>query len=172
MAFSYLPGGKKMSFENIGWASPACQIYSTIDDLAKLGVGNDVRSTRQAKLFKPATLRAMMTPKDITPDSVTVWGSPFEMVFKEHLLIRTKGGLIASYQEGSCSYVTFIIIPKFALGANILVSTFYFGCSVGYKGSVLLDNGLVTALNETNPVRATTLVPLPCNRHPTLENLR
>ena len=124
------------------------------------------------KLFKPATLREMMTPKDMTPDGVTVWGSPFEMVFKEHVLIRTKGGLIDSYQEGSCSCVTLIIIPEYALGANILVSTFYFGCSVGYKGSVLLNNGVVTALNETDPVRATTLVPLPCNRHPTLENLR
>ena len=41
-----------MSFENIGWASRACQIYFTIDDLAKLGVGNDVRSTRQAKAIQ------------------------------------------------------------------------------------------------------------------------
>lgn len=43
----------------------------------------------------------------------------------------------------------FIIIPELALGASILVSTFHYGRSVGFQGSVLLDNGLVTALNET-----------------------
>ena len=43
----------------------------------------------------------------------------------------------------------FIIIPELALGASILVSTFHYGRSVGSQGSVLLDNGLVTELNET-----------------------
>ena len=38
MAFPYLPGGQKMPFMNIGWLAPAGQIYSTIDDLAKLGM--------------------------------------------------------------------------------------------------------------------------------------
>ena len=65
------------------------------------------------KLFKPATLREMMTPKDITPDGVTLWGSPFKMVFTEHVLVRAKGGNIDSYDA------KFTVIPELALGANI-----------------------------------------------------
>ena len=141
MAYPYQPGGKKMPFMNIGWLAPAGQIYSTIDDLAKLGMM--FAQPDKQKLFKPATLREMMTPKDITPDGVTVWGSPFEMLFKEHVLIRTKGGNIDTYSA------KFIVIPELALGANILISTMYYGHSTGSQGEVLLYNRLVAALNET-----------------------
>ena len=81
-----------MPFMEIGWLAPAGQMYSTIDDLAKLGMM--FTQLDKQKLFKPATLREMMTPKDITPDGVTLWGSPFEMVFKEHVLVRVKEGHI------------------------------------------------------------------------------
>jgi len=37
------------------------------------------------KLFKAATLREVMTSKDITPADFTVWGSPFEMVLNGHV---------------------------------------------------------------------------------------
>ena len=141
MAYPYLPGGKKMPFTNFGWLAPAVQIYSTIDDLAKLGMM--FAQPDKQKLFKPATLKEMMTPKDITPDGVTVWGSPFEMLFKQHVLIRTKGGNIDTYSA------TFIVIPELALGANILISTVYYGHSTASQRGVLLYNRLVAALNET-----------------------
>ena len=95
------------------------------------------------KLFKPATLREMMTPKDITPDGFTVWGSPFEMVFKEHVLVRAKGGNIDTYSA------TFSVIPELALGANILISTIFYLQADASKGSTLLYNLLVPMLNET-----------------------
>ena len=141
MAFPYLPGGQKMPFMNIGWLAPAGQIYSTIDDLAKLGMM--FAQPDKQKLFKPATLREMMTPKDITPDGFTVWGSPFEMVFKEHVLVRAKLGNIDTYSA------TFSVIPEMALGANVLLSTSYYLQEKASKASTLLYNSLVPALNET-----------------------
>lgn len=130
-----------MPFMNIGWLAPAGQIYSTIDDLAKLGMM--FAQPDKQKLFKPATLKEMMTPKDITPDGVTVWGSPFEMLFSEHFLIRTKDGKSDTYST------KFIVIPELALGANILISTEYYGHSTASQRGVLLYNRLVAALNET-----------------------
>ena len=141
MAFPYLPSGKKMPFVNIGWLAPAGQMYSTIDDLAKLGMM--FAQPDKQKLFKPATLREMMTPKDITPDGFTVWGSPFEMVFKKHVLVRGKGGNIDTYSA------MFSVIPELALGANILISTVYYLQADVSQGSTFLYNLLVPALNET-----------------------
>ena len=141
MAFPYLLGGRKMPFMNLGWAAPAGQMYSTIDDLAKLGMM--FAQPDKQKLFKPATLREMMTPKDITPDGFTVWGSPFEMVFKEHVLVRAKGGNIDTYSA------TFSVIPELALGANILISTTVYLQADASKGSTSLYNLLVPILNET-----------------------
>ncbi|KAL9959505.1 hypothetical protein ACROYT_G032832, partial [Oculina patagonica] len=141
MAFPYLPKGKRMEFMNIGWMAPAGQMYSTIEDLAKLGMM--FAQPEKQKLFKPSTLREMMTPKDITPDGVSVWGSPFEMVFKEHVLVRTKGGNIDSYDA------EFTVIPELALGANILTSTKYYLQPDAFKGVTLLYNLLVPRLNET-----------------------
>ena len=61
-------------------------MYSTIDDLAKLGMM--FGQPEKQKLFKSATLLEMKTPKDIAPDGFTLWGSSFEMVFKEHVLVK------------------------------------------------------------------------------------
>ena len=144
IAYPYLPKGKKMAFMDIGWMAPAGQMYSTIDDLAKLGMM--FAQPEKQKLFKPATLREMMTPKDITPDGVTLWGSPFEMVFKEHVLVRAKGGNIDTYDA------KFSVIPELALGANILTSTVYYPPPAhpdASKGLALLNNLLIPTLNET-----------------------
>ena len=141
MAFPYLPGGIRFPFMNIGWISPAGQMYSTIDDLAKLGMM--FAQPEKQKLFKPATLREMMTPKDITPDGVTVWGSPFEMSFKQHFLVRGKGGNIDSYSA------TFLVIPDLAFGANLLISTSFYLQEETSKVSTLLFDALVPRLNTT-----------------------
>jgi len=140
MAFPYLPAGQRMAFMEIGWLAPAGQMYSTIDDLAKLGMM--FAQPEKQNLFKPATLREMMTPKDITPDGVTLWGSPFEMMFKKHVLVRSKQGNIDTYEA------KFTVIPELALGANILTSsTFYVQADA--KGSTSLYNLLIPVLNET-----------------------
>ena len=141
MAYPYLPKGKIMPFMEIGWLAPAGQLYSTIDDLAKLGMM--FAQPEKQKLFKPATLREMMTPKDIAPDGVTVWGSPFEMVFKEHVLVRTKVGSIDTYDA------KFSVIPELALGANILTSSTGYVQQYACEPSFLLYNLLIPRLNET-----------------------
>ena len=144
MAFPYLPGGKRMPFMNIGWVAPTGQMYSTVDDLAKFGMM--FAQPEKQKLFKPATLREMMIPKDITPDGFTVWGSPFEMVFKEHVVVRGKGGSIDSY------LAMFSVIPELALGSNILLSTTHY-IQGGTTESLTLVHSLLTvlvpSLNET-----------------------
>jgi len=144
MAFPYLPGGKRMPFMNIGWLAPSGQMYSTVDDLAKLGMM--FAQPDKQKLFKPATLREMMTPKGITPDGFTVWGSPFEMVFKEHVLVRGKGGNIDSY------LAMLSVIPELALGSNILLSATHYIQGGKSKSLTLLQSlltVLVPSLNET-----------------------
>ncbi|CAH3111997.1 unnamed protein product [Pocillopora meandrina] len=141
MAFPYLPDGQRMKFMNLGWINPAGAMYSTIEDLAKLGMM--FAQPEKQKLFKPASLREMMTPKDITPDGVTVWGSPFEMFFSEHFLIRTKGGNIDTYSA------LLTVIPELALGANILRSTIYYGQPIGFQAPVSFYNLLAPRLNET-----------------------
>lgn len=141
MAFPYLRDGQRMKFMNLGWINPAGAMYSTIEDLAKLGMM--FAQPEKQKLFKPASLREMMTPKDITPDGVTVWGSPFEMFFSEHVLIRTKGGNIDTYSA------LLTVIPELALGANILRSTIYYGQPIGFEAPVSFYNLLAPRLNET-----------------------
>ena len=141
MAFPYLSKGKIMPFMEIGWLAPAGQMYSTIDDLVKLGMM--FTQPEKQKLFKPATLREMMTPKDITPDGVTLWGSPFEMVFKEHVLVRVKEGHIDTYDA------KLIVIPELALGANILMSSIDYVKQHASEVSTLLYNLLIPRLNET-----------------------
>ena len=141
MAFPYLRDGQRMKFMNLGWINPAGAMYSTIEDLAKLGMM--FAQPEKQKLFKPASLREMMTPKDITPDGVTVWGSPFEMFFSEHFLIRTKGGNIDTYSA------LLTVIPELALGANILRSTIYYGQPMGFEAPVSFYNLLAPRLNET-----------------------
>ena len=141
IAFPYLPDGQRMKFMNLGWINPAGAMYSTIEDLAKLGMM--FAQPEKQKLFKPASLREMMTPKDITPDGVTVWGSPFEMFFSEHFLIRTKGGNIDTYSA------LLTVIPELALGANILRSTIYYGQPMGFEAPVSFYNLLAPRLNET-----------------------
>lgn len=141
MAFPYLPNGQRMKFTNLGWINPAGAMYSTIEDLVKLGMM--FAQPEKQKLFKPASLREMMTPKDITPDGVTVWGSPFEMFFSEHFLIRTKSGNIDTYSA------LLTVIPELALGANILRSTIYYGQPMGFEAPVSFYNLLAPRLNET-----------------------
>ena len=141
MAFPYLPRGKKMTFMDVGWLAPAGQMYSTINDMAKLGMM--FAQPSEQKLFKPATLREMMTPKDVTPDGVTMWGSPFEMTFTQNVLVRGKGGNIDSYAA------SFSVIPELALGANLLISTTYYIQTSAVPRSVFLYDLLVPSLNQT-----------------------
>lgn len=115
MAFPYSKDGKRMSFMDVGWLAPAGQMYSTISDLAKLGML--LAQPAKQNIFKPASLREMMAPVEIAPDRYTVWGSPFEMLsLKEGILVRGKLGYMDSY----LAYLS--VVPEVQLGLNLLVS--------------------------------------------------
>lgn len=115
MAFPYSKDGKRMPFMDLGWLAPAGQMYSTINDLAKLGML--LAQPAKQNLFKPSTLREIMSPVEIAPDGYTVWGSPFEILsLKEGIFVRGKLGFLDSY------LAYFSVVPELQLGLNLLVS--------------------------------------------------
>lgn len=145
MAFPYEDKKQRMPFMNIGWANPAGGMYSTINDLTKLGI-LFTRPSKQSVL-KASTVREMALPIDAAPDGRTLWGSPFEMERSNGFLIRQKLGHIDAYD----AYFSFV--PELELGINILVSA---------KGFVKSDVKYATtfgqrAYNKLLPVLNKTL---------------
>ena len=138
MAFPHKPDGSRMPFMNIYWVAPAGQMYSTLEDMTKLGMIFSQPSKQT--LFRLGSLREMMYPMNIAPDGVTLWGAPWEMTFQEHYLIRSKGGAIDSYRG------TIAVIPELQLGINLLISSNSF-----MKTSLEHDiyKILLPAMNET-----------------------
>lgn len=118
MAFPYLRNGQRKAsrtpFSRLGWLSPAGEMYSTINDLTKLGMMFTRPWTQ--KILKISTIREMLLPIDIAPDGRTVWGSPFEMLYSGGFVVRGKGGNIDTYE----AFFTFE--PRLQLGMNVLIS--------------------------------------------------
>lgn len=114
MAFPYENNKQRMPFSNIGWANPAGGMYSSLNDLTKLGM-LFTRPSKQ-RVLKASTVREMALPIDVAPDGRTLWGSPFEMEHSNGFLRRQKVGNIDSYD----AYFSFV--PELELGINILVS--------------------------------------------------
>ena len=118
MAFPYLGNNqKKVSktpFWKLGWLAPTGEMYSTLNDLTKLGMMFTRPWTQ--KILKVSTIREMLLPADIAPDGRTVWGSPFEMLYTGGFVVRGKGGNIDTY-EGFFSFE-----PRLQLGINVLIS--------------------------------------------------
>jgi len=123
MAFPHTNNGSRMPFMIIYWTAPAGQMYSTLEDMTKLGK-MFTQPSKQA-LFRPSTLREMMSPGNVAPDGITVWGSPWEMEQLEHFLIRGKGGAIDSYAG------FFSVVPELELGMNLFISTTSFLKGIG-----------------------------------------
>ena len=114
MAFPYGNDKQRMPFSNIGWANPAGGMYSSINDLTKLG-RMFTRPSKQSVL-KASTVREMALPIDVAPDGRTLWGSPFEMEHSHGFLRRQKVGHIDTYD----AYFSFV--PDLELGINVLIS--------------------------------------------------
>lgn len=115
MAFPHTANGSRMPFMIIYWIAPAGQMYSTLEDLMKLG--RMFTQPSKQTLFRPATLWEMMYPENVAPDEFTLWGSPWEMELQEHYLVRGKGGAIDSYMG------SFTVVPELQLGMNLLISS-------------------------------------------------
>ncbi|KAJ7326083.1 Putative beta-lactamase-like 1 [Desmophyllum pertusum] len=118
MAFPYLKNAEKKPsrapFAKLGWASPAGEMFSTINDLTKLGMMFTRPWTQ--KIFKASTIREMSLPIDISPDGRTIWGSPFEMLYSGGFVVRGKAGHIDAYE----AFFTFE--PRLQLGMNVFIS--------------------------------------------------
>lgn len=117
-AFPYGDDRQRMPLSNIGWANPAGGMYSTINDLTKLGM-MFTRPSKQ-RVFKVSCVREMALPIDVAPDGRTLWGSPFEMELCKGFLVRRKGGNIDTYD----AYFSFV--PELELGINVLISAMGF----------------------------------------------
>ncbi|CAH3028592.1 unnamed protein product [Porites evermanni] len=141
MAFPHDDKGKRMPFMIIDWVAPAGQMYSTLEDLTKLGMM--FSQPNKQNLFRPSSLREMMYPMNIAPDGVTLWGAPWEMTFIEQNLVRKKGGAIDSYS------VTTSVVPELQLGINILVSSPSFIPRGARKNLNVFYKILLPALNQT-----------------------
>lgn len=113
-AFPYGNNRQRRPFSNIGWANPAGGMYSSINDLNKLGMMFTQPSKQ--RLFKASTVREMALPIDVAPDGRTLWGSPFEMELSNGFLRRQKVGHIDTYD----AYFSFV--PELELGINVLIS--------------------------------------------------
>ena len=141
MAFPHDDKGKRTPFMIIDWVAPAGQMYSTLEDLTKLGMM--FSQPNKQNLFRPSSLREMMYPMNIAPDGVTLWGAPWEMTFIEQNLVRKKGGAIDSYS------VTTSVVPELQLGMNILVSTSSFIPGGATTDLNVFYKILLPALNQT-----------------------
>ena len=146
MAFPYSNNGSRMPFMIIFWVAPAGQMYSTLEDLTKLG--KMFTQPSKQTLFRPSTLWEMMSPGNIAPDGITVWGAPWEMEQLEHFLVRGKGGVIDSYTG------FFSVVPELELGMNLLVSSMSFlkGSGSGPPASRMtheIYKMLLPVLNQT-----------------------
>lgn len=115
MAFPHYANSSRMPFMIIYWVAPAGQMYSTLEDMTKLGMM--ISQPSKQTLFRPGTLREMMNPMNVAPDGITLWGSPWEMTFQEHYVVRTKAGNIDSYSA------YFSVVPELHLGMNLLISS-------------------------------------------------
>ena len=137
MAFPYGNNGKRMPFMKIGWAVPAGGMYSTINDLTKLGM-MFTRPSKQS-VFQASTLREISLPVDIAPDGRTLWGSPFEMFLSNGFLMRSKGGNIDTYDA------YFLFVPQLELGINVLISSWKSAPTFAQKACDML----LPVLNKT-----------------------
>lgn len=148
IAFPYLgKDQKKVSktpFSRLGWLAPAGEMYSTVNDLAKLGM-MFTRPWAQ-KILKVSTIREMLLPADIAPDGRTVWGSPFEMLYIGGFVVRGKGGNIDTYE----AFFTFE--PRLQLGINVLISARDFMKPQGLTAMAIAAKAhdlLLPAINNT-----------------------
>ena len=147
MAFPYLKNAEKKPsrapFSKLGWASPAGEMYSTLNDLTKLGMMFTRPWTQ--KIFKASTIREMSLPIDISPDGRTIWGSPFEMLYSGGFVVRGKAGHIDTYE----AFFTFE--PRLQLGMNVFISAKGFLKSgvTGMGIAAKVHDLLLPAINNT-----------------------
>ncbi|XP_003387189.1 PREDICTED: putative beta-lactamase-like 1 [Amphimedon queenslandica] len=127
MAVGYTPDGDEAPLIDLGYISPAGQMYSTINDLNKLSqffyeahilAFNDssVLFSDFESILSSDLRREMSLPYFVNPDGQSGFGTPWEILFDGNYTIRTKGGNINGYSA------LFSFIPELHLGINALFS--------------------------------------------------
>ena len=164
MAFPYQNSGDekppRVPFVKLGWVSPAGEMYSTVNDLTKLGMMFTQPWTQ--KIFKVSTIREMSLPTDISPDGRTIWGSPFEMLYSGGFVVRGKSGNIDTYE----SFFTFE--PRLQLGMALLISARGFMKSNGLTamGIAATANDLLLPVINNTLFAMQNFASFPINPHP------
>lgn len=148
IAFPYLGNGQekvsKTPFSRLGWLAPAGEMYSTVNDLTKLGMLFTRPWTQ--KILEVSSIREMLLPADISPDGRTVWGSPFEMLYSGGFVVRGKRGNIDTYES------FFSFEPRLQLGINVLISARDFMKPQGLTAMAIAAKAhdlLLPAINNT-----------------------
>jgi len=116
MAVGYI-NKQEVPLYDIGWVSPAGQMYSTTKDLSVLIqlFLQSFNSSHQSSIgITGALLKEMLSPIYLNPDGTFLWGTPWEILFQNTYLVRTKGGNI----DGYSALLSFV--PELQLGISIL----------------------------------------------------
>ncbi|XP_062513300.1 putative beta-lactamase-like 1 [Corticium candelabrum] len=141
MAVGYDLNGSVAPLTDLGWLGPAGQMYSTVNDLAKLGsflMSSYDYKSRSSSVLQKETIREMLLPLFLNPDGLTQFGTPWEMRLMHNYLVRRKGGNVPGYSA------LFSFIPELQLGVNILWS----GAIDENNASVVVYDILIPALTN------------------------
>jgi CubicO group peptidase (beta-lactamase class C family) len=117
MAVGYEPDGSVAPLTDLGWESPAGQMYSTGADLARLMflfLNSIDMEMLNAIGISQANLKEMLLPVFLNSDGTTMFCMPWETELKQSYLVRTKSGNI----DGYSSVVS--VVPELQLGVTLL----------------------------------------------------
>jgi len=105
---------------DLGWNNPWGGLYSTLNDMLRLLTALnlvDATGSTFPQVLASQTLREMLLPAFMNPDSKTGQGSPFQMMYFQNKLMRTLGGSINGYSSHLIS------IPGLRLSMVVLANS-------------------------------------------------
>ncbi|CAI8001938.1 Putative beta-lactamase-like 1 [Geodia barretti] len=122
MAVGYEPDGSVAPLYDLGWESPAGQMFSTTADLNTLAAfftsadGENGSSPVHPEVLSGDLRREIQLQVYVNRDQRTGFGTPWEIRFQANYTVLRKGGNIDGYSA------LFSYIPELKLGLNILWS--------------------------------------------------
>lgn len=117
MALGVYPSGQPAPLYDLGWYRPSGQMYSTVADMAKLGMALLGAYTRRP-ILRPDTLKTMLTPVFRCDKSyfANQTGTPWEVDEVLGYELVQKSGELDGYAA------TFSLVPRLKLGLVILMA--------------------------------------------------
>eukprot|EP01116_Phalansterium_solitarium_P010017 TRINITY_DN243_c0_g1_i1.p1 TRINITY_DN243_c0_g1~~TRINITY_DN243_c0_g1_i1.p1 ORF type:complete len:529 (+),score=126.51 TRINITY_DN243_c0_g1_i1:103-1689(+) len=131
--FNRMAWGFDPSYTDLGWEGPAGQMYSNVEDMAKLAsflLTADMRPDWDppvyagglAPLLGQTSLRQMFAPQYVDPDGAFAFGLPWEMFQTPSGWLITKDGEVDEYST------EFGLLPTVKLGVVALCTDPIVGC--------------------------------------------